>query len=394
MSNSREIRRSRTFLLALVILLTWANHAAASDALQLFKSYFVTGDYMVGGIGLRSQGVLNTQVQQIVGGSVQQYATGTISMSGVPTNADILAAFLYWQTIETTSTPYASAGTFRGVKVVGKQIAPAGTLACAGSGGGAGNASNSQYLRVYRADVLRYLPVPATANGTPTGQRLVNDADLTANGFPLTVVSLPDSGSGGSTSPSTGNQAELLEGVSLLVIYRTPAGPLKSVVLYDGGYTFSANNPLMKQTVQGFYEASKIGPRAQMTHIVGNGRNFQEQLTVNGVVPPGVSPNNPFSGALGSAWDNLTFDVSSLMSGNDSQVTTQVTPVISSTACLSWAAIVFSSTVQDSDNDGLVDVWETTPGGVVDATDPTGQTHLPDLYDGRESARPGHLRPD
>jgi len=36
---------------------------------------------------------------------------------------------------------------------------------------------------LFRADVLRLLPPQLDANSTPTGKRLVNDADLSANGF-------------------------------------------------------------------------------------------------------------------------------------------------------------------------------------------------------------------
>ncbi|MBZ5643476.1 MAG: hypothetical protein LAO19_12000 [Acidobacteriia bacterium] len=344
--------------------------ASAGDALNFFKNYFVTGDYAVGGIGIRGQGVTNTATQTITGG-VSSYATGVIHMSGVPgyvengvpQHADIVAAYLYWETIASpTADPALLAkGTFRGLKIVGTQIAPSAAQACWSSGGGNGNQSGAQRLLVYRADVLRYLPYAHDATtGGPVGQRLVNDADLTANGFALHTVSLPDSGSGGTQSPSSGNQAFLTEGASLVVVYRIAGAPLKAVIDYDGGYTFSSINPLMTQAIQGFYEASKVSPVGKMTHIVGDGdSNFKEQLTVNGSVPTGVSSNNPFQGALGSSWDNLTFSVSNLMSGDDSLINTKVTPSgPSSVDCLSWGAILFSTTVQDTDGDGLLDSWE------------------------------------
>jgi len=389
--------RSRNFfrwsaVLCLGLLFLSAQPASANDALGFFKNYFVTGDYVVGGVGIRGTGVLDTKTQGITQSSDSFYATGTIHMNGVPgyvangvpQQADIVAAYLYWETIATsTADPTVLAqGTFRGLKIVGTQIAAAGTLACSGSGGGNGNQTGAQTLFVYRADVLRYLPYKHDqATGQPLGQRLVNDADLIANGFPLHTVSLPDTGAGGTTSPSTGNQAFLTEGASLVVVYRvagpSASAPLKSVVIYDGGYTFSSTNPLMTQNLLGFYQASTSSLAAKMTHIVGNGRsNFQEQMTVNGLVPTGVSTNNPFPGALGSSWDNLTFSVSNLMSGNDASISTKVTPGDpASTACLSWGAVVFSTTVQDSDGDGLLDIWETTSG----LTDPHGQT-LPDLH--------------
>src|SRR5437016_8443421 len=51
-------------------------------SLKLFKNYFISGDYAVGGVGLRGQGVLDTTTQAIVGGNttLDHYATGTIPM--------------------------------------------------------------------------------------------------------------------------------------------------------------------------------------------------------------------------------------------------------------------------------------------------------------------------
>src|SRR4029453_17003152 len=60
---------------------------AQTDALSFFKNYFITGDYVVGGVGLRGLGGLS---------GVPGIARGTIAISGVPAKADIVAAFLYW----------------------------------------------------------------------------------------------------------------------------------------------------------------------------------------------------------------------------------------------------------------------------------------------------------
>src|ERR671913_90002 len=60
------------------------------DALPFAKGYTVTGNYVVSGVDLPASGV---------GG----YVTGTINMNGVPADAEILAAFLYWETISTVT---------------------------------------------------------------------------------------------------------------------------------------------------------------------------------------------------------------------------------------------------------------------------------------------------
>ena len=311
-----------------------------AQSLNLFKNYFVTGDYTVAGKGMRGTGVLDSETGE-------KWATATINMTGVPENADILAAFLYWVALESSSTPFSANGFFRGFPIVGLNLPPDGTPGCWGSGGGSGTTSGASPLRVYRANVLPYLPFPKV-NGVPTGKRQANGSHQ---------VRLRDSGGGGNQVPQSGNQTNLIEGASLVVVWRRPDYPLRSVVIYDGAYTASQDNlGAMTQEVKGFYQAAS-GAGARMTHLVSNGNtNFQEKLTVNGSVPTGVSATNPFARAQGFSWDNLTFDVN--IAANASSVTTAVEALGSSVDCLSWGAIIFSTKVQDSDWDGLLDVWE------------------------------------
>ncbi|HYJ96303.1 MAG TPA: hypothetical protein VEV86_16845, partial [Vicinamibacterales bacterium] len=58
--------------------------AAPNESLPFATSYTVTGDYVVGGVDLLPQ--------QAVNGFVQ----GEIPITGVPANADIVAAYLLW----------------------------------------------------------------------------------------------------------------------------------------------------------------------------------------------------------------------------------------------------------------------------------------------------------
>lgn len=395
--NQNSTRGWALFISLLLLALSVPSAQAGPDGpLNFFKNYFVTGDYGVGGVALRGQGVPGA-IAGIDGAN--SYATGVIHMrkkdvatglpiDGVPSGADIVAAYLYWETISGTAVDInkLARGMFRGNKIVGKLLPSPGVLACFGSGGGNGGSNGATPLLVFRADVLRYLPIPKTANGQPAGQRLVSDTDLLNNNSTLTTVSLPDSGGGGSTSPSTSNQAFLTEGASLVVVYRVATDSLRAVVIYDGGFTFSSNNPSMTQTIQRFYQASTSNPAAKMTHIVGNGRNFQEKLYFgntqltpdNSSVP---SATDPFPGSLGPAWDNLTVNVSPFMAGLPGivgSVTTRVGPGDpSSVACLSWGAILFSTTVQDTDGDGLLDVWESD--GLKDPTSGALLVDLPNM---------------
>ncbi len=167
--------------------------AADRDSLSFFKNYFVTGDYAVAGVGLRGQGI---------GG----FAQGTINLNAVPAGADVIAAFLYWQTVELTANPSSINGFFRGKSIVGKPLGDPKNAACWSSGGTTGPSGSSG--RVCRTDVLRYLPIDATKN-----IRVANGAH---------IVRLPDSGGNGN-----GN-APFTNGATLVVVYRivVPVQPL------------------------------------------------------------------------------------------------------------------------------------------------------------------------
>src|SRR5438270_12043935 len=64
---------------------------ASTDALPYAKSYLLTGNYVVGGVDLQPD-------PKAPAGS---FVIGKIPISGVPANADILAAFLYFETFST-----------------------------------------------------------------------------------------------------------------------------------------------------------------------------------------------------------------------------------------------------------------------------------------------------
>ena len=81
--RARSLRASFAILAATSFLLALADSARAQDGLKYSQSYLVTGDYQVAGVDLLPQSGS--------GGLV----TGTIEMSGVPANADIIAAYLY-----------------------------------------------------------------------------------------------------------------------------------------------------------------------------------------------------------------------------------------------------------------------------------------------------------
>jgi len=296
--------------------------ADAQNSLRFFKNYFVTGDYAVAGVGLRGQGA---------GG----FAQGTINLSTVPAGADVIAAFLYWQTVELTANPSSINGFFRSKAIVGKALGDPRNAACWSSGGTTGPSGSSG--RVYRADVLRYLPIDSTRN-----VRVANGAH---------VVRLPDSGGNGNGNISFTNGATLVVVYRIVVPGNPAAAPLRSVVIYDGAYTSAKRSDDLNQTLGGFYQAAS-NPAARLTSIVGNGQpTYRASLAING-----STFFRLFTGGRGARWDNPTFafPLSSGASSFRVQAAADDTNL-----CLTWGAIVTSMNVADSDADGLLDTWET-----------------------------------
>jgi hypothetical protein len=358
---SRRYRRTLSLLCVTAAFLVMQPTAQtqAPDALKFFKNFFLTGDYAVAGVGLRGLGGQN--------GSPAGLARGTIALTGVPTDADVVAAFLYWQVVSTdTLGPISGslAATFNGFPLStadgpsSKVLISDGTSPCWSSGGGTGGAGGNKKTYTYRADVRRFLN--ADADG-----RFVGNGNY--------VVQIPDSG-------SNGNGVPIALGASLVMIYRDPRLPFNGIVIYDGGYTMNNTFESMSQTLKGFYQAA--GTTGRITHIVGSGQlNKTENLRLPGNAVPTNSSTvvNPFAGAAGANWDNPTFDLTGVTVSSSPQygdsVTTSVDHIGSGTFdCLSWGAIVYRTAVKDTDGDGQLDLWETASG----LTDPNNHP-LPNL---------------
>jgi len=383
-----SVRLCAAALLSLgsIVAATQIGHTqTVSDGLHFFKNYFVTGGSVTGNVDFGSQS----------GGG--GFVTGVIPISGVPQDADIVGAFLYWETIAAgTQSSTVTGASFHGfdissvTKQIGSRLLSANYAPCWSSGGG----SNTTYtMATYRTDVLRFLPIGDDPTKPGYGKRLANSADL-ATQFPdLTdarnahTVTLPEAG--------TGNQVPQTAGASLVVIYRdtrddiSPAPgvqrpPLISVVMFDG-LDLQLLGAATTRTIKGFYLASSSTPTATLTTIVGSGaKNTTEQLWFNNQ----SIANNPFIGveSPGSdrGWDSPTFYVSTLIGQSTTTAYGQQADVSITHGnatpydCLNQTALIVNTTVEDDDNDGIVDSWESlgTSGSLLDPND----VPLPNLY--------------
>jgi len=365
------------------------------NPLCLDNNYFVTGDYVVGGVGLRGLGTIdpltgNSLAKRTISipDCVQAHAidpnvnpNGPCGPPPVPQGADIVAAWLYWETVEATSNqnppPHPGQNGFfkpldpeaNGLFISGNGYPISGTILGSpnapsnwSSGGCVGSANGGKTLVGYRADVRPYLLQDANGNTQANGSF---------------QVMLPDSGSNGGGTPLT-------LGASLVIIYRVLSStkPLNSIVIYDGAFVPSNQSPSssqMSQTMQGFYQAAG-SPVVKLTHIVGDGQTNKGQSVMLGSVPlpnlyPSLSAVAAFPGVYNQSWDNPTWtaanatnpSINTAVAPGTGMVTTSVIPGSGNTGsgCVDWGAVILSTTVEEgTKHDGLLSAWKTgnTPG--------------------------------
>src|SRR5437588_5499885 len=130
----------------------------------------------------------------------------------------------------------------------------------------------------------------------------------------------------------------------------------------------------MTQPLQGFYDAD-ANPVSRLTHIVGSGQSNKFQTVYLGkdaktLTPlPSLYPKLPaFPGWYGT-WDNPTWTLSGASNplvptaGTAlGSATTQVVPSPMNQGCVSWGAVIVSTTVNNGDKDGILDTWKDNHG--------------------------------
>lgn len=328
--------------------------ARAADALPWFHTYTLPGNYAVGGVDL------------VTVSSGNGLRTRRILMgSQLPPNAEIVAAFLYWETVwsgsDATLEQLRRQVRFRGQPVTAiKSSTQPLTAQCRANG-------NGQWLSMMRADVLRLLPLQLDANGQPTGRRFVNQSDLAAHGLAPHTVTLPDSG--------TLNVVPQSAGASLVVIYQdpNPAAPLTSIVVYDGLHV-QAPGAETTLNIRGFVDVISGSP-AKLTFVGGSGAANNSERVWFGTSSSALTTNfgtNPFpAGGLltDRAWSNPTFPIPNGWRTGDAgeygeQVATKIDHLVPQLPydCLSTGAVIFSARTEDGDGDGLPTRLEDTSG--------------------------------
>src|SRR5215470_15244126 len=122
--------------------------ASAGDALPYAKGFLLTGNYVASGIDLTEQ------ANPI---DANGFSTGTIHINGVPADADIVAAYLYWETITLTADRSQAAGaTFRGETILLNDLAGVkkSSQPLTGSSASCWSSGVPLTLTMFRADVL------------------------------------------------------------------------------------------------------------------------------------------------------------------------------------------------------------------------------------------------
>ena len=375
-------------ILGLFLVLEFARPAAAQLAaagdppLKFADNFFVTGDYVpAGAYGMDTNFTTLNSTSYAIGTinvpdanpAIKKGFAGNPGITGrtrVPDGAQIVAALLYWQTVEKISQPGSGQnGFFRpvftngpaapGYPVAGVDVTNHSTVSF--SSGGCSGTSTGKIVRSYRAEVRAFLPQDASGN-------VIVDSDNSNPSFKNLSFEV--------RLPSTSSTTPIALGATLIIIYRVldPNVPLNSIVLYDGSAANNSTNPLLTQQMQGFYDAEVLAPNSisRLTMIAGHGQSNKFQtVSLNSTQLPNLyASGQPLPGWYGG-WDNTTwtFDpkqtfvkVANPVLENDDSATTQINSSGSQAGCVSLAATIFSTTVKSSDGDGQLDSWKTNHG--------------------------------
>lgn len=249
---------------------------------------------------------------------------GNITISGIPSGANIVKAFLFWVDEDNDNV---SGGNFNGNPISGIKIAEDCTSCW-------GTIRNALFYR----DVTAFV----TGNGT-----------YSLSGFPPLACAFGDDGS---------------EGATLVVIWCHNSESFRTITIYTGDVETPASICTYSSyswTHTGFTASNPVLD-AKYLVLVGNGQNFGESpneyiylngnmitSVINGTTVPGFGPCSN-----GSLWDAFSGSATAWIAGNSTSATFSVNNV-SAMDC--WHPVVSVLSVTSSDPISYVC---TTPVGV------------------------------
>lgn len=241
---------------------------------------------------------------------------GDIDLTGeIPLGSTIEKAFLYWGVMFGVNQPEDPTGNINGNPLVGTLIATP-VSPC----------WPPPQINVYRADVTAF----------------VNNGVNSLTDFPSGVTD--------STPPLENTTPPLIDGASLVVIFRNPALPTRTIIINDGGETSTGFQTLTTtfNNIQPITEPVEV----KTIYIVADGQfnapNDSALFNDQPVAGPGtpIKPEDAFDGADGRSipgfdllglWDTLTIDVSSLINSGDTSASASI---VSQSDCLVYISQV------------------------------------------------------
>lgn len=285
-----------------------------SEALGLtgYQRFVVRGGYVAAGVGMRNRGY------------------GVIRLRGIPRGAKVYKAYLYWNIGDYYQKARHRRGVFAGHRILGTYIG--------GDHEPCWFATRGSSFS-YRADVTRYVKGNGKYKLKGFASKRTDGAD------PWLTASKPP----------------LMEGASLVVIFKKATYPNTTIVIWDG----AAETPLTFTTrwitIGGF--TGKNLNVAYTTFIGADGQSLSEPTSTfngNAVAAADWDGTDPQSGAnfsQGNLWDTDTASVGAFINPGDTSATITVS---GGPDCLVWVAQVFSISdgTLDTDGDALKDGWE------------------------------------
>jgi hypothetical protein len=247
------------------------------------------GGYTSAGIGMRNLGY------------------GTIDITGVPKDAAVESATLLWDVLDAAADPADADGTFGGKAITG-----------ASDGTGAS---------------------PCWSEATANYSFEADVTDLVDGNGSYDLSGFASGDTNGQDPFEVGSDPPMMEGASLVVIYKDDSLP-ESTIMIAGGAAETDSGNSATATLGGFTVGE--APTVTTTYIVADGQEPGSTAAFNGttlddVSFPGAAPQAVPDYSEGNLWDNVTTDVTDEVAPGDTSASLAVT---GNEDCLVWAGQV------------------------------------------------------